>query len=228
MLIKSGLVTQISGSFGGMTGSHNKSGMYLRARTIPVNPSTPQQVVVRNLLAQLVTAWRASLSQTQRDAWAVYADNVTKINPLGDAVKISGNNWYIAGNTARLQSGLTRVDDAPTIFDRGTFDAPTATVDATADTIDLTFDSNDAWANEDDAGMLLFTSRPQNETINFFKGPYRLAGSVLGNGTTAPTSPATIALPFPVAAGNLVFARIVVVRGDGRASSNFFLSTVAT
>ena len=157
MIFKSALVTQVSGSIGGMTGSHNKAGMYFRARTIPVNPATSQQVAVRNFLSQVVTAWRASLTQTQRDAWEVYADNVTKTNSVGDAVKISGVNWFIGGNVARLQGGLLRVDDGPTLFDRGTFTAPTVTVAAAADTLDLAFDNTDAWANEDGAAMIVST-----------------------------------------------------------------------
>ncbi|KKM06452.1 hypothetical protein LCGC14_1743870, partial [marine sediment metagenome] len=48
MLFKSGLITQGSGSIGGLTASHNRGGMYFRARTIPTNPATSFQTVVRN------------------------------------------------------------------------------------------------------------------------------------------------------------------------------------
>ena len=44
---------QRSGSIGGATWSHNSSGAYIRARSIPVNPNTDRQnavrVAVRNL-----------------------------------------------------------------------------------------------------------------------------------------------------------------------------------
>lgn len=228
MLIKSQLVTQISGSVGGLTGSHNKGGMYFRARTIPVNPASTFQVAVRNFMSQLVSAWQTTLTDPQRNGWWVYSQNVTKTNPLGDQVKVSGINWYAGANVGRLQAGQARVDDPPTTFNRGDFAAMLFTADATAGTADVTFSPADAWANEDEAFALIYFSRPMSPTINFFKGPYRLAGTIDGDSITPPTSPATIALPFPTGVGNVVFMKVVVVRADGRYSSPFRTQAIAT
>ena len=225
MLIKSGLVTQMSGSIGGMTGSHNKGGMYLRARAVPVNPNTAQQVAVRSIVSDLSNRWANTLTAPQRAAWDVYALNVPLTGPLGDPRQVSGLNMYVRSNVPIVQSGLSRVDGAPTIFDLGEYTPPTVdAVDSANTEVDIAFTNTDDWANEDGAAMLVFASRPQNQSKNYFKGPYRYAGRINGNGTTAPTSPASIALPFPVGVGEKLFVRLSVVRADGRLSTPIFLS----
>lgn len=222
MLIKSGLVTQISGSIGGMTGSHNRGGMYLRARAIPTDPATTFQTVLRSYMAQLASLWTTTLTPAERLAWDVYAMNVTLPNPLGDEIHLTGLNHYIRSNMPRLQGGLVRVDSAPVIFDLGDFAPPDSiTGDATADEVDVAFVDTDAWLDEDDAAMLVYSSREQNPSKTYFKGPYRLAGIIAGDSVTPPTTPAAITSPFPLADGNQVFSMVRVSRADGRLSAPF-------
>ena len=59
MKILSALATAVSGSIGGITGSHNRGGMYLRSRVIPVNPQTVDQLAARNRLATQSSGWGA-------------------------------------------------------------------------------------------------------------------------------------------------------------------------
>ena len=226
-LFTSPIVAGASGSIGGAVYSRNRFGQYIRTRAVPVNPSTSFQQVVRNALTQLVTRWTETLTQAQRDAWDVYGVNVPVVNKVGNSVNLTGQNWYIGNNTPRLQAGMIIVDAAPTIFDRGTFDPPLITIDATADEIDVAFDNTFAPYNETDAALLVYVGRPVNPSVNFFKGPYRFAGAILGNTVTPPSSPATFPLPFPVAAGNKVGVRVKAVRADGRASTDFPLSAIA-
>lgn len=221
MKYRSALVTEASGSLGGFTASRNKGGLYFRARAIPTNPNSTYQQTVRSALAQLVTTWGSTLSAAQRAAWSTYAANTTVIGPLGTPIHNSGLNMYLRGNVSRLQTTLPRVDDGPTVYDLGGYTEPSIGFDATAGEIDVTFDNTDAWANEDDAAMLVYVSRPQGPGVEFFKGPYRLAGLIAGDSTTPPTSPAAITLPFAVTAGQRMFARIVVSRADGRLSASF-------
>lgn len=221
MKFKSALVTSVSGSIGGMTGSHNKGGMYFRARAIPTNPASTYQVAVRNALAQLVVRWGEILTQTQRDQWNVYAFNTPVTNALGDSVQRSGQQMYLRGNIVRLQNGLALADDGPAEYNLGSFTSPSFAIDTANNEVDVTFENTDEWANEDDAAMIVAASRPQSVGTSFFKGPYRIAGQIDGDGTTPPTSPAAIALPFPVVAGDRVFLRAVVSRADGRLSSPF-------
>jgi hypothetical protein len=218
---KSALVTAISGSIGGMTGAHNKGGMYLRARATPTNPASAFQVAVRNAMAQLVVFWGDGLTQTQRDAWDLYAFNTPVNNALGDSVQRSGQQMFLRGNVTRLKNALDIVSDGPANYNLGEFTAPTFAVDETNQEVDVTFDDTDTWAGETGSAMVISVSRPQSVGVNFFKGPYRQAGLIAGDDTTPPTSPAAIALPFPVAVGQKVFFEARVSRVDGRLSSPF-------
>lgn len=221
MLIKSGIVTQISGSLGGLVGAHGKSGLYFRARAIPTNPNTPLQQAVRNYMASLTSAWQGVLTAVQRSAWAVYAENVTLPNPLGDAVNVGGMNMFIRSNVGRLQSAEPQVNDGPAIFNLGEMTSPTFAASAATGLVSVTFDNTDAWANEDDAAMLVYCSSPKSPTINYFDGPYRYIGKVQGDAVTAPTSPADIASGHTLTAGQKLFCQVRVSRADGRLTSKF-------
>lgn len=219
MKFKSALVTQASGSVGGMTASHNKGGMYLRARATPVNPSSSAQVAIRNYMSQLTTRWQETLTQANRDAWTTYAGNVLLPDRLGESRNVGGLGMFIRGNVPRLQAGLPIVDAGPTTFDLGTFTDPVPTITAGSPaTSSLVITNTDDWANEDDAAMLIYASREQSPSINFFKGPYRFGDTIDGDSVTPPTSPATPTLPFAGTAGNTMFLQVRVTRADGRLS----------
>lgn len=227
MKFKSALMTDASGSIGGMTASRNRGGLYLRSRVAPVDPNTASQNAVRNAFAQLASQWASLLTTSQREAWDEYADQVEIPNPFGDPKQVSGINMYCRSNAPRIQADLERVDDAPTVNNTGEFTSVDAVVTAVSDDVQIDFDDTDPWVGETGSSMLVYASRPQDLSINFFRGPYRFAGSIDGDATTPPTTPATIALPFPVTAGRKVFLRIRVSRADGRLSFNQFLPVVA-
>lgn len=229
MKIKSALVTQWSGSVGGMVGSHNQGGLYLRARTIPVNPSSTYQQVVRNAMLTLASRWGQVLTPAQRTAWETYAKNVPLIDRLGESRAIGGIAMYQRSNVPIIQVGGSVVDDGPTVMALPTFTDPSVTVTAASPaTVDVAFDNSDDWANEDGGYMAVYASREQAPAINFFKGPYRFADTIDGDATTAPTSPATITCPFAAAAGNQLFFQVRVIRADGRVSSPFRLGGTAS
>ena len=221
MLFDSPIISRGSGSLAGLTLSRNRGGNYMRARSMPTNPNTVLQQAVRAALAQLSVLWQDTLTLAQRLAWATYADNVPVTNRLGASIFLTGQNWYIACNTPRLQATLPRVDDAPIIFNRGEFTAPTFAIDTVSDEVDVSFTDTDEWANEDDAAMLVYASIPNDPTINFFKGPYQFRANIEGDAITAPTSPAAIGLSQPISAGQRNFFRVIVSRADGRLSPDF-------
>lgn len=221
MIFKSALVTEASGSLGGIVASHNKGGQYFRARVTPVNPATPQQEFVRATMADLSNRWPNTLTQVQRDQWTAYAEAVPLPNAQGDPHNIPPLAMYVRSNVARLQAGLLRIDNGPAILNLGSFTVPTIdAVSAGASTADIGFDETDAWAEEDGGGMFVYISRGNSPTINFFKGPYRFAGIIAG-AIVAPTSPATIVLPFAVVETQRVFFRFATARADGRYSNDF-------
>lgn len=226
MLFRGSLIAQASGSVAGNTFSRNRGGQYIRNRATPVNPQTAQQVAVRNAFSQLTVAWGQTLTDTQRAAWDNYAANVPVLNALGDSIFLTGFNMYVRSNTPRLQAGLTRVDSGPTTFDLGTFTPVTVAFKVTGGFEEVTFTNGDAWANENDSSMLVYGSRSLSPTINFFKGPFRLAGTIDGDGTTAPTSPAETTSPFTIVIGNAYYARVRVSRADGRLSSEQIIRAI--
>lgn len=222
MLFKGSFVTAASGKLGGIVASHNKGGKYLREFVIPTDPSTPAQNLIRNALANLSNRWENTLTEAQRDGWNDYGANVTVVNRLGDPINLSGINNYVRSNTPRSQIGtLPRVDDAPATYNVGDFTSPTAIFSEAAQTISVSFDTGDDWVSEDDAAMLVYVGRPQNAGVNFFKGPYRLAGSIDGDSAVPPTSPAAIPVPFAFVDGDAMFWYVRVTRADGRLSNRF-------
>lgn len=227
MKIKSAIITQMSGSIGGLTGSHNKGGLYFRSRAIPTNPGTTQQGVVRALVAQLSNTWQSEVTDAKREEWKTYAENVLLPSPLGDQRAVTALNHYIRSNVPRLQAGLARIDTAPALMNIGDFTSPTFSVAAATDLLSVAFTNTDDWANELLSSMLVWVSRPMGATIKYFNGPYRYAGRINGATPTPPTSPTTIALPFPCVAGQRIFVRVNVTRVDGRLAAPFRGNAVA-
>lgn len=219
MLFKSPILSQASGALAGNVFAHNKGGMYMRARATPVNPATPQQVAVRNAVKTLSTRWLQVLTQVQRDAWTTYAVNVPLTNKLGEPHIIPALAMYIRCNSPRLiNAGIASVvDDGPTVFALATFTAPTI-VTIPGD-IQVTFTNTDDWAIADGGHLYVYQSRPQNVTINFFKGPFRYTGEVDGVTLTPPTSPQVMTPVFPVGGVNRWYFRAIVSNADGRLSS---------
>ena len=219
MKFTSQIIAAASGSVGGATFSRNRFGQYVRARAVPVNPNSNPQQVVRTIMNDLSSRWVENLTQVQRDAWELYAFNTPITSVIGQSIQLTGLNMYVRSNLARMQAGQTRLDDAPTIFDVGGF-SPVLFDSATeaGQTVRIDITNTDSWAAEDDSMMLVYISRPQNAGKQFFRGPYRLAGIILGDAMTPPTAIQNLPAPFPFVSGQKVFARVAVSRIDGRYS----------
>lgn len=225
-----------SGSFGGVTASHNKGGAYFRRRSVPTSPNTARQQAVKSIVGGLVQAWSDELSAVQRAAWRDYAANVPRQDTLGQTINLSGQNWYIGVNTPILQalnSGLTaaaslvRIDDAPTVFNTGeavsTFELTEAAGVVAA--------SGALAAPASEVGLaILFLGSPQNAGRRFFKGPYQLAavGSAIAatNETFSiansdQTDPLEWVTDKVIAEGDLVPVRVIIAYDDGRVSQEF-------
>lgn len=210
---------QRSGSIGATVYSRNRSGAYVRARSVPVNPNTQRQVDARNRVQNLTIDFQTVLTQAQRDAWKVYADVLVWQNALGDQINLTALNHFLRSNAARLQAGLTQVDDAPTIFLLAQAEEALAVAGSEASQeLSVTFDDAADWCSEDGAFQNVFMGLPQIASHEFFGGPYRFAGVILGDSASPPTSPATITAPFPIAEGQKVWVRTRIGLADGRLS----------
>lgn len=208
---------QRSGSAGGSTYSRNRFGAYIRARSVPVNPNTALQVLARNAARSISIAWQNTLTQDQRDAWEVYASNVSWQNRLGDSVNLTGLNHFLRSNAILVQRGFARVDDAPVIFNLATAELglSVAASEATQQ-LTITYDDTQAWANEAGAFQFFYMGLPKNGGTAFFGGPYKYVN--LANGATPAVSPGIFAAPFPFAAGQRLWVRSRIARADGRLS----------
>lgn len=239
MIFKSEHITQASGSIAGVTYARAKGGtLYRRARAIPVNPNTTEQVQVRAALTALVTDWINTLTPTQRASWDLYAQNVTVTNKLGSATHISGQNWFIAANTPRRQAAVKLLTAAPTVvaapstFDRGDFTTPGTPTLSAASGLSMSFTTADDWANETNSAMLIFQGRPRNPSRTFFNGPYRLIAAIEGDDSSAPSSPFTVAAAtiatrgFPLVVGQSVRIVVAVTRADGRLTTRRSLGDI--
>lgn len=214
MLFRGMLVGAASGKLGAMVASHNKGGQYLRARTVPSGSvASAAQAIVRNAVASLSAAWSNELTDEQRAGWGEYALNVPGTNALGDSIQLSGQNWYIACNTPRLQAEVARIDDAPTSFDRGT---PTVNLNVAALT--------DAGGTITFGGTVTGTMTAfiyQGHTFsagrNKYYGSFQICGSVdiAGSASQVAFTPT-----FPVAtAGNKTAFKVAFSQADGRLST---------
>ncbi len=226
MLFKSQIFTQVSGSIGGTTFSRNKGGLYTRARSVPVNPNSTAQIAARNAFSSLVNAWTEILTGTQRDAWDLYALNTPVTNVFGDSKTLTGQQMYIRSNQPRVRQGEARVDSGPVIFDLGTFTTPVLTINETApNTISVAFTNTDTWAIAVGGFLFALASRGQNQSKNFFKGPFRSAGNIAG-AVVPPGSPEALTSPFPYAEDQKVFVAFRAGQPDGRLSNQQIVETI--
>lgn len=210
-----GLVAEIRGSIGGTVFARNRGGAYIRNRSIPLNPQSVRQVEVRSLLSDFSQRWAVVLTQAQRDAWDLYADNVPLVNALGESRNVSGINMFVRSNMLLAENGMTEVDDGPTQFTLGPTFTPTLSLDSTANTVDVT-DLGGYDLSDGAVGVLLQQGTPQNGGVSFFGGPFRKIDGIAAVETSNEPPFADIPLAFPVEAGQSVWFRTATVSADGR------------
>jgi hypothetical protein len=210
---------QRSGSMGATVYSHNRSGAYIRARTVPVNPNTDRQVAVRNAVRALAIGWENTLTQAQRDEWSVYAASLAWQNHLGQTINLTGLNHYIRSNTPRIQGGQPRVDDGPKIINLGAAELGLGAIASEAtQLITVTVDTAEPWASETGAAQFVYQGIPQNSSIQFFGGPWRFLAAINGADGAPPAGPFPFPAAFPFGDGQRMWMQTRISRADGRLS----------
>lgn len=222
MIYQSPVYSEARGSIAGITYSRNAAGLYTRARAVPVNPNTVYQAAMRQVLSQLTALWRNTLTQAQRDNWTGLGQNLGRTNKLGDPINLSGNATYVLANAARIQAGMTRLDDlGDNPYGVLDYSGVTASASEATQLVSIAFATGDTWVNETGSALAVYVSYPKTQSINYFTGPYRYAGVILGDGTTPPTSPQTISAPFPFAEDDRLFVRTVAIGAGGAVTPPF-------
>jgi hypothetical protein len=82
----------------------------------------------------------------------------------------------------------------------------------------IAFTNTDEWATAVGGSLLVYAGRPQNPSVNFFKGPYRFAGRING-AVVPPTSPLTVPAPFVFQQTQREHVQFRAVGADARISA---------
>ena len=165
-------MTSASGSIGGSTFSHNRFGMYTRARRVPVNPNTTFQQSQRDAFSSASALWR-TISDAERASWEAYAAATPVVNSLGQTVFLSGSQQFVASASLALRFGMSTTNVAPVTPGRAALGMPTLVLDASANTgVAASFD-----AAAENATVGIFLGDPVSAGVSFFAGPYQLRGS---------------------------------------------------
>lgn len=231
MKFKSAIITQASGSLGGITFATGIGGMFMRARAIPVNPNTAPQNAVRSVLGALSSVWN-TLTTPQRNAWNAYAAQVPLLDTFGDPRLVSGFNMYIRSNANRVRIGGRDdiVEDAPVIYNLGS--TPVFVSAASVIAVDgvltgtLSIDVLDA-PDPAVVGDFLyaFVSPPFNTNRTFHRGPFRVSGesAVLVTGSQPQPVVVTSEYAWDPLGGQGIQYRLVQSKLDGRQSGELFI-----
>lgn len=222
LIITGGGISAISGSIGNWVFSRTRAGQIVRSKQIPVNPNSPRQVASRGIMSQASAMWLDSASAAQRIEWDVFASNMIETNRVGQDYHMSGFNQFVRSNATGLNAGLASYLDGPGLFAKVAQDnTMTATVSEGSQEITLAFNPDREWVDLAGAAMIVEMGLPQNPSISFFAGPWRKAGVILGDNSSPPTTPETIAVPFPVVENQKIFVRVKIIFDDGRVSDWF-------
>jgi len=226
-LVKFGAgIVQISGSISGVVHARNRSGNYIRPRTVPINPQTARQTAVRSAVSFLSTRWAATLTSVQRTAWNLYANSVAMKNRLSETIFLTGFNHYVRSNVMNRVAALTIIDDGPVIFELPAAD-PTLALAASESTQNLTvtYDATATWAVETGGYIFFFQGSPQNAQRNFFDGPWKHYNSIAGIDPGGPVPPDVALGSYAIAEGQHLWIYARVMRADGRLSEKFRADT---
>ncbi|MBA7554416.1 hypothetical protein ES705_47036 [subsurface metagenome] len=217
-----GGIIEMRGSIAGNVFSRNRYGAYSRARTKPINRNTPLQDAIRAIVSVVSRAWFETASQDQRDAWGVFAANVPAKNKLGEVIYLSGFNQYVKSNVTSISAGLPAIQAAPTTFTLPGEDTKfSITIASSVQALVVAFDDTRDWCSEDQAALIVQMGIPQNDSIEFFNGPWRYAGKSAGSSGNGPSTPEGLPVPYFVANDQKIWARGKILRADGRLSDWF-------
>ncbi len=100
------LLTEISGSIGGMTIQRNRFGITLRQKPIPFYKFTPAQYNVRQKIITIQAAWQ-NLTDAERLQWNRFLDFSGQTIKRDKSVKLSGHTLYIKYQLFRLMYDLS-------------------------------------------------------------------------------------------------------------------------
>jgi hypothetical protein len=217
------LTSPSSGSIAGTTFSHNRAGQYTRNRRMPCQPvGSGRRGTVRTNFAAASAAW-AGIGATLQLSWNNYAAGKPYTDALGQSIKLTGHQMFVAINSQLLNCGSavsTAVPLSDTVFAAG-FSAFTGVAGAS-----LSITPSGLGVATDH--LLIALSAPQSAGRGFCK-TFNQWGKVAGN-VVAVTSlfTAYVAQFGSWTAGQRIFYKLTPVNQYGVAgtpATGFILST---
>lgn len=104
------MVTNISGSIGGVTIQRNRFGISMRQKPLPPTSFTSAQYNVRQKIITIQLAWQ-NLSDAQRLQWHRFLDFSGQTIRADRSVKLSGHTLYLKYQLYRLLTGFALLTD---------------------------------------------------------------------------------------------------------------------
>lgn len=135
-----------SGSIGGTVYSRNRYGLYMRTRSIPVNPQSAYQQTQRNHIAQASQFW-GGLTDAQRAAWRSWAQNNPITDRLGMSQVLTGHAACVKLNARLLYSENGMISLPPAVAPPDGFTAFALTADLGAGNFEIVFAATPVGAN---------------------------------------------------------------------------------
>lgn len=199
-----------SGSIAGATHSHNRAGQYKRSRRAPVQPTgTGRRSTARANFGAASTGY-SSLTFSQQAAWQSYADAHPITDSLGQSIKLTGHQMYVAVNSQLLNVGQSQTNVPPvssTVFAVGavTFTAVSAAA------ITVTLGGNGAAG---DFALIAFT-KPLSSGVSSFD-TYWQDEVIAGNVSTAQVRTTAYHAQFGIPpVGSRIFCKVTPVNQYG-------------
>jgi hypothetical protein len=174
-------VAAVSGSIGGTVYSHNRGGMYIRNRSIPIISTTTFALNAKSRLATASAAWQG-LTDAQRLTWGGWALQNPVTDTLGFPRHLTGHQAYVSLNTRLAADGQSAISTPPIIA------APDGLLTLVQDgdeglgDVDATFTATPLGANEK---LWIQAAITNSAGINNVNNLYRFCGT----SAAAETSP---------------------------------------
>jgi hypothetical protein len=199
-----------SGSIADRTHSHNRAGQYTRNRRSPTQPvGTGRRAILRNHFGTASSAW-AGLTYSQQAAWQAYADSHPITDALGQSIKLTGHQMFVAVNTQLLNCGSVIETDPPS--SAVVFAVGATTITGVMPTgLVVTPEGN----GSGDDFLLIAWSKPQSSGVSFCKTFWQET-ALAGNASAAHNSESAYEAQFGVPpTGSRVFYKLTPVNEFG-------------
>jgi len=132
------IIVSLRGSIAGNTYSQNSSGQYVRAKTSPVQPSTPAQQLQKQNLTNVTQSWRG-LTQAERDQWIQAAPIFNNNNVFGNNVPLTAQQLFMRLNLNLLSIAQPVITVPPVPTAVFGFTALSLAANTTGGSLDATF-----------------------------------------------------------------------------------------